>query len=98
MMFRTGGVIRVVLFFLHHGFVPLGFPGKVLMRQHLKRITNSVLLWHPRGNVINHVVDVHNRPNARERERESAAPLRRERDSRLERESPNPSFLLSFNL
>ena len=26
--------MRVVLFFLHHGFVPLGFPDKVLMRQH----------------------------------------------------------------
>jgi len=26
--------VRVVLFFLHHGFVPLGFPDKVLMRQH----------------------------------------------------------------
>ncbi|KAL0787015.1 hypothetical protein Bca101_003261 [Brassica carinata] len=43
-IFRTGGVIHVVLFFLHHGFVPLGFPGKVLMRQHPKRITNSVWL------------------------------------------------------
>ena len=33
-VFTHGGVIRVVLFFLHHGFVPLGFPDKVLMRQH----------------------------------------------------------------
>ena len=32
--FTSGGVVRVVLFFLHHGFVPLGFPDKVLMRQH----------------------------------------------------------------
>ena len=39
--FKSGGVIRVVLFFLIHGFVPLGFPGKVLMRQHPKHITSS---------------------------------------------------------
>uniref|UniRef100_A0A0D3CDF8 Uncharacterized protein n=1 Tax=Brassica oleracea var. oleracea TaxID=109376 RepID=A0A0D3CDF8_BRAOL len=63
-LFRTWGVIRVVLFFLHHGFVPLGFPGKVLMRQHLKCITIDVWLWHPRGSVINHIVDVHNRPGS----------------------------------
>ena len=43
-LFRTGRVLRVVLFFLHHGFVPLGFPGKVLVRQHLKRITIPVWL------------------------------------------------------
>ena len=31
-MLRRGGVIFLLyctLFFLHHGFVPLGFPGKV---------------------------------------------------------------------
>ena len=43
-LFRTGRVIRVVLFFLYHGFVPLDFPDKVLMREHLKRITISVWL------------------------------------------------------
>ena len=32
--FTSGGVVRVVLFFLHHGFVPLSFLDKVLMRQH----------------------------------------------------------------
>ena len=86
MIFRTGGVIRVVHFFLHYGFVPLGFPGKVLMRQHLKRITNSVWLWYPRGSVINHIVDVHNRPIPRERDGRA---LERERESRwLEREKP----------
>ncbi|KAL0797045.1 hypothetical protein Bca101_068422 [Brassica carinata] len=30
--YTSGGVIRVVLFFLIHGFVPLGFTEKVLMR------------------------------------------------------------------
>ena len=39
--YKSGGVIRVVLFFLNHGFIPLGFTGKVLMKQHPKRITSS---------------------------------------------------------
>ena len=33
-MSKSEGVMCVVFFFLHHGFVPLGFPGKVLTRQH----------------------------------------------------------------
>ena len=55
------GVVRVVLFFLHHSFVPLGFPDKVLMRQH-EAYYDPEWLWHPRGSVINQLVDVHNRP------------------------------------
>ena len=42
--FTSGGVIRAVLFFLHLGFVPLGFPDKVLMRQHPKRIMNPMVM------------------------------------------------------
>ena len=58
-------------------FCPTGFPGKVLMRQHLKHITIPVWLWHPRESVINHIVDVHSRLILRERE--SVGALERER-------------------
>ena len=59
-MYSTGGVIRVVLFFLHHGFIPLSFPGKVLMRQHPKRITNHFGDGLPRDSVINQgLVETH---------------------------------------
>ena len=52
-MYSTGGVIRVVLFFLHRGFIPLGFPGKFLMKQYPKRITNHFGDDLPRVSVIN---------------------------------------------
>ena len=52
-MYSTEGVIRVVFLFLHDGVIPLGFPGKVLTRQHPKLSTNHFGEGLPRGSVIN---------------------------------------------
>ena len=37
-------------FFLNHGFVPLGFPGKVF---------NEAVSWTSKGSIMNNIMDVH---------------------------------------
>ena len=50
-MLRRGGVnFYTVLFFLHHGFVPLGFPGKVF---------NEAVSWTSKGSIMNNIMDVY---------------------------------------
>ena len=84
----------MLYFFSLSWFVPLGFSDKVLMRQHPKRITNSVWLWHPWGSVINHVMDVYNRPDPLEAQ---SAGERGERVGLL-RERERGGYIFSFIL
>ena len=51
-MLRRGGVNFFILysFFLHHGFVPLGFPGEVF---------NEAVSWTSKGSIMNNIMDVH---------------------------------------